>query len=137
MTANETAEPVIDVHQSVAAPVAIVWRALTESELLARWWAPNTLVAESGNEFVMEMPGWGNVACTVLVVEPEQHFGHTFGDWTIAWTLSSTSDGTDVSLVHAGFDLEKPQDQFAYENMAAGWVDTVLPRLAALCESLV
>lgn len=62
----------ISVDQFIAAPRARVWRALTEPELHARWWAPGDIAATVGHRFHLEMPGWGSIPCEVLEVEFEQ-----------------------------------------------------------------
>lgn len=125
----------ISVDQFIARPPERVWRALTEPEQLAAWWATGDVAAVVGHRFTLEMPGWGGVACEVLeVVEPER-FVYTFADWTLAWRLVSEGSGTRLFLDHSGFDLDDPQHRFAFDNMGPGWSDQVLPRLAALFET--
>ncbi|HEY8543510.1 MAG TPA: SRPBCC domain-containing protein [Acidimicrobiales bacterium] len=129
-----TATDTISVDQFVAAPAARVWRALTTPEELAAWWAPGDIAPVVGHEFLLEMPGWGNVPCTVLeVVEPER-LVYTFADWTLTWRLVPEGNGTRLFLDHSGFDLDDPQHRFAFDNMGPGWRDEVLPRLATLTE---
>lgn len=78
----------ISVDQFIAAPLAKVWRALTEPELLARWWAAGDIAATVGHRFHLEMPGWGAVPCEVVEVEPERRFVYTFTEnWTLVWRL--------------------------------------------------
>jgi uncharacterized protein YndB with AHSA1/START domain len=81
------------------------------------------------------MPGWGNVPCEVLeVVEPER-LVHTFADWTLTWRLVPEGTGTRLFLEHAGFDLDRTDHRFAFDQMGPGWRDEVLPRLAAVAEA--
>src|SRR4051812_11057653 len=130
-----TAEPAtasVTVDQFIARPPERVWEALTTPELLARWWVPGDIAPTVGHEFVLEMPGWGNVACVVLEADAPERLVHTMGDWTLTWRLVAEGSGTRLLLEHAGFDLENPQDRFAFDNMGPGWRDQVLPRLAAL-----
>ena len=124
----------IHVDQFLPKPPAAVWRAITEPELLARWWAPGDIAAVVGHEFLLEMPGWGNVPCRVLEVEPESRLVYTFADWTLTWRLVAEGNGTRLLLEHSGFDLDDPQHRFAFDNMGPGWRDEVLPRLGALLE---
>ncbi len=124
----------IAIDQFIAASPARVWAAITTPDGLARWWVPGTIEATVGHEFLLEMPGWGNVACTVLEVEPERLIVYTFADWTLRWTLTPEGTGTRLILEHSGFDLDDPQHRFAFDNMGPGWRDEILPRLAAQVE---
>lgn len=136
-TPSPSPSPAIHVDQFLSRPPAIVWRALTDPDLLARWWAPGDIRPVAGHEFVLDMQGWGNVACTVLEVEPERRLAVRFGErWTITWRLEAEGDGTRLFLEHAGFDLDDPQDRFALDRMGPGWRDDVLPRLARLIDEL-
>jgi uncharacterized protein YndB with AHSA1/START domain len=124
----------ITVDQFIAAPPARVWRALTQPDQLAVWWAPGDIAPIVGHRFILEMPGWRNVSCEVLdVVEPDR-FVYTFADWTLTWRLVEEGTGTRLILEQSGFDLDNPQHRFAFDNMGPGWRDQVLPRLAALVE---
>jgi uncharacterized protein YndB with AHSA1/START domain len=119
----------IRVDQFLPHPPATVWRALTEPELLARWWAAGDIRAVEGHEFTLDMESWGQVGCRVLEVEPERRLVYTFTDnWTLTWTLVPEGTGTRLFLEHAGFDLEHPLDRHAFDNMGPGWRDEVLPR---------
>jgi uncharacterized protein YndB with AHSA1/START domain len=124
----------IEVDQFIAAPPERVWAALTVPEQLARWWVPGETAPAVGHRFVLEMPGWGNVACEVLEVDEPERLVYTFADWTLTWTLVPEGTGTRLLLEHAGFDLADPQHRFAFDNMGPGWRDDVLPRLAAVAE---
>ena len=70
--------------------------------------APGNIEPTVGHEFLLEMPGWGNVACTVLQVEPELLLVYTFADWTLRWRLEPEGHGTRLFLEHAGSDLDNP-----------------------------
>lgn len=54
-------------------------------------------------DLLLEMPGWGNIACTVLDVEPPERLVYTFGDWTLTWRLRPEGHGTRLFLEHSGF----------------------------------
>lgn len=123
------------VDQFVAAPPAAVWDIISTPEGLAKWWAPGNIEPQVGHEFLIEMPGWGNVECKVLEVEPESLLVYTFADWTLHWKIEAEGSGTRLFLEHAGFDLDNPQHRFAFDSMGPGWRDEVLPRLAAAAKS--
>lgn len=121
----------ITLDQFVAAAPASVWRALTEPELVRRWWADGDISAEIGHEFTLDMPGFGAQPCRVLESEPPRRFVYTFTtEWTLAWTLRAEGRGTRVFLEHSGFDLNDKRMAAAFERMGPGWRDVVLPRLA-------
>jgi uncharacterized protein YndB with AHSA1/START domain len=124
----------ITLDQFIAAPPSAVWRALTTPEQLAKWWVPGDIAPTLGHEFLLEMPGWGNVSCKVLEVDPERLLVHTFADWTLRWELSPEGTGTRLILEHSGFDLDDPQHRFAFDQMGPGWREEVLPALAAVAE---
>ncbi|MBV6755301.1 SRPBCC family protein [Rhodococcus opacus] len=127
----------ISVDQFIAAPPAKVWRALTEPDLLARWWAAGDVAATVGHRFHLDMPGWGAVPCEVVEVEPERRFVYTFTEnWTLVWRLVPEGAGTRLFLDHSGFDLDDKRGRDAFERMGPGWRDTVLPRLAGVAEEI-
>lgn len=120
----------IEVDQFLEHPPATVWRALTDPELLARWWAPGDMRPEVGHRFTLDMGGWGHVPCEILEVEPERLLVFTFTeDWTLSWRLVPEGSGTRLLLEHGGFDLDQPMHRFAYDRMGPGWEDEVLPAL--------
>jgi len=127
----------IEVDQFINAAPEKVWRALTDPELHAQWWAPGDVGPEVGREFRLEMPGFGSIPCRVTESVPPARFVYTFnGDWTLAWTLVPEGNGTRLLLHHSGFDLDDKRQADACERMGPGWRDTVLPRLAKLGEDL-
>ena len=125
----------VTVDQFIAASPEDVWTAICTPEGLAKWWVPGDIEPTVGHDFLLEMPGWGNVACTVVEVEDERLLVYTFADWTLRWTLAPEGKGTRLILEHSGFDLDNPQHQFAFDSMGPGWRDEVLPRLAETVES--
>lgn len=124
-----------NVDQFIAASPEVVWEAISTPEGIASWWVPGNIEAIVGHEFLLEMPGWGNAACTVLEVEQPRLLVYTFTDWTLRWSLVPEGNGTRLLLEHSGFDLDNPQHRFAFDNMGPGWRDEVLPRLANNIES--
>lgn len=121
--------------QFIAAQPSTVWRTISTPDGLSRWWAPGDIEPTVGHEFVLEMPGWGNVKCTVLEVEPERLLVYTFADWTLRWRIEPEGNGARLFLAHEGFDLDNPQHRFAFDNMGPGWRDEILPRLADAAEA--
>lgn len=59
-----------------------VWAALTDSNMLGRWFMKNDLIPEKGNEFTFRMApqkGWDGVTyCKVIEVEPPRKITYTY-----------------------------------------------------------
>lgn len=108
-----------------------VWRALTQTELIADWLMENDFVATLGHRFTFRakpLPGWsGIVNCEVVTVEAPHRLAYRWGDGTeseiglqtvVTWTLTPQDGGTLVRMEQAGF---RPQDGFAQTRMGGGW----------------
>jgi uncharacterized protein YndB with AHSA1/START domain len=102
-----------------------VWRALTDPDLLALWWARGDVRPIVGHRFALDMGAWGVQPCEVTAVDPERlleyHFAEGVLDTTITWRLEPEDEGTRLYLVHAGFDLDSLQGRLAYSGMGNGW----------------
>ncbi|WP_055603756.1 SRPBCC family protein [Streptomyces aureus] len=111
--------------QFIAHPPKAVWRALTDPDLHARWWAAGDVRAEVGHRFTLDMGQWGHQECEVLAVEPERLLSYSFApgtlDTTVTWRLEAEGTGTRLFLDHAGFDLDSPLGRAAFEGMGRGW----------------
>ncbi|MFH9968685.1 SRPBCC domain-containing protein [Streptomyces sp. S1A1-8] len=121
-----TTDPtVINCEQFIAHPPAAVWKALTDPELHARWWAAGDVRPVVGHRFTLDMGQWGQQPCEVLTVEPERLLRYSFAsgtlDTTITWRLQGEGTGTRLFLEHAGFDLDSPLGKAAVEGMGNGW----------------
>ncbi|HEV7961277.1 MAG TPA: SRPBCC domain-containing protein [Actinoplanes sp.] len=112
----------IECDQFIAKPPTAVWRALTEPDLLARWWAVGDIRPVVGHRFTLDMGSWGRQECEILQVEPEKLLRYTFAegtlDTTITWRLESEGDGTRLFLLHDGFAEDS---QEALRRMGNGW----------------
>ncbi|MFL0811454.1 MAG: SRPBCC domain-containing protein [Agarilytica sp.] len=106
-----------------------VWRALTQPELLAKWWATGNIQPTEGHEFNLDMDNWGLIPCKMLKVNLTESLQFSFGKWTIVWQLKDESSGTRLYLEQRGLDPNHPQDKFAIEHMEPGWSDIVFPNL--------
>lgn len=117
-----------------------VWKALTDPEIQADWWAAGDVKPVVGHRFTLDMGKWGHQPCEVLEVEPVRLLKYSFapGDTstTITWRLEPEENGTRLHLEHSGFDLESPLARQAFEGMGEGW-PTVLARIeGAIVERL-
>src|ERR1700710_2553180 len=134
MTATPTKS--ITVTHDRAAPPAKVWRALTDSQLVAAWLMPNDLKPIVGHRFTFNSQPMGNwdgvVHCEVTIVEPTTRLayawvggsdvperGITKLNTVVTWTLTPTvAGGTRLHLDHSGFT---ESNGFAFDAMTKGW----------------
>lgn len=119
-------------------PPAKVWRALTDPEIHARWWAAGDVKAEVGHRFTLDMGPFGQQPCEVLAVDPERLLSYSFApgtlNTTITWRLEPEASGTRLHLEHSGFDPDSPLGKTAFQGMSRGWPG-VLERMAPAIES--
>jgi uncharacterized protein YndB with AHSA1/START domain len=124
----------IQLDHFYAHPPSAVWRALTDPELHARWWAAGDVRPIVGHRFELDMGQFGKQKCEVLAVERERLLQYRFAagtlDTIITWRLAPEKNGTRLSLTHEGFDLDSPLSRRAFEGMKPGW-PAVLARLEA------
>jgi uncharacterized protein YndB with AHSA1/START domain len=127
----------IELEHFYRRPPSAVWKALTDPELHARWWAAGDVRPVVGHRFDLDMGPWGKQPCEVLEVEPERLLKYRFAsgtlDTTITWRLIPERDGTRLQLRHEGFDPDSPLAKQAFEGMKAGWPN-VLRRMEAVLE---
>ncbi|MEU6933859.1 SRPBCC domain-containing protein [Streptomyces sp. NPDC046374] len=136
---TEPARDTIHCARFLPHPPAAVWRALTDPELHARWWAAGDVKPLVGHRFTLDMGSFGSQPCEVTAVEDERLLAYRFAegtlDTTLTWRLEPEGTGTRLFLTHSGFDLDSPMGRQAYEGMGRGWPH-VLERLdAALGEA--
>jgi uncharacterized protein YndB with AHSA1/START domain len=103
-----------------------LWRALTESSLVAQWLMKNDFEPEVGRGFQFRlepMPHWdGVIDCEVLIVEPMKQLSYSWKalglDSVVLFTLTPAEGGTHVSVEQYGF---RPDQQAAYKGAHYGW----------------
>lgn len=91
-----------------------VWRALTESEYMAKWIMDNNFIPRPGYRAKFTAPaqkGWeGIVYSDVLEVEENRRITYTWEvnedkiPTTLVWSLEPQKNGTLVTLEHKGFE---------------------------------
>lgn len=111
-------------------PQEKLWRALTESTLLAQWMMSNDFEPTVGKKFQFRadpQPHWnGVVDCEVVLVDPidrlKYHWGTGGADsglqWMVEFTLAPTMGGTHVRMEQSGFG---PDQTAAYNGANYGW----------------
>ncbi|MFQ6547951.1 SRPBCC family protein [Aestuariibius sp. 2305UL40-4] len=116
------AEPrIVVLERDLPHPPAKVWRALTQSDLLADWLLQNDFRPEVGHTFTLTAE-WGEITCRVLTLEPEKALSYTWTggtlDTVVTWTLTPKDDGTMLRMEQTGFG---PGDRLAYGGARTGW----------------
>ena len=126
---------IIQLEHSYAHPPSAVWKALTDPELHARWWAAGDVRPVVGHRFELDMGKWGKQPCEVIEVHAERLLKYRFAigtvDTIITWRLVPEGTGTRLELTHEGFSLDSPMGRQAFEGMKPGWPQVLL-RLEAV-----
>ncbi len=107
-------------------PPEKVWRALTDSSLIAQWLLKNDFQPEVGREFQFRnepMPNWdGVIDCTLLVLDPLKRLSYTWRalglDSVVLFLLTPTEGGTHLRMEHSGF---RTDHEAAYKGATYGW----------------
>ena len=114
------------IEREFAHPPEKLWRALTESPLVAQWLMKNDFEPVVGRKFQLRsdpVPNWnGIIDCEVLVVEPQKRLSYSWGtmgmESAVQFTLTPTASGTHLRMEQSGF----PTDQdAAYKGATYGW----------------
>jgi uncharacterized protein YndB with AHSA1/START domain len=126
---NETPTSLV-VERTFPHPPEKLWRALTESPLLAQWMMNNDFQPVVGSRFQFRAdpaPNWnGIVDCEVLAIDPLKQLSYSWGvgpaeyglQWTVLFTLEPAEGGTHVRMEQSGF---RPDQQPAYSGAKYGW----------------
>jgi uncharacterized protein YndB with AHSA1/START domain len=121
-----TATRSVVMDREFAYPREKVWRALTESDLIAQWLMDNDLQPVVGHAFNFRMPpspGWeGVIESKVLIADPPERLSYSWGamglESVVTWTLVPTAGGTLVRMEHSGFGEDQ---EAAYKGATYGW----------------
>jgi len=120
----------IVVERMFAHPPEKLWRALTESPLLAQWMMSNDFEPAVGRRFQFHTepkPNWnGVVDCEVLIVDPLRRLSYNWGvggsesglQWVVLWTLTPAEGGTHLRMEQSGFS---PDQKSNYHGAKYGW----------------
>ena len=104
-----------------------VWQYLTNPELMELWLMPSDFKPIVGHHFRFTNPNNSFVVCEVSEVKPFTNLSYIWkDDWAVtktpytskvSWTLTPMEGGTELLLVHSGFELFK--DLSAHNS---GWM---------------
>ncbi len=128
-------------------PAEVVWEYLTNPELISQWLMKNNFLPVVGHEFefrsyaMPEMDFDGVFYCKVLEVVPFKKLSYSWkfgpGDGTLTssvvnWTLSEKDGGTELLLMHRGF--EGSNFLAMLQSMEEGWLRHIQKILQLLNE---
>jgi uncharacterized protein YndB with AHSA1/START domain len=129
----------IEVDSFLPHPPAKVWRALTETDVMAAWLMPNDFAPEVGHRFTMTtdpVPSQGFdgvIRCEVLALEREHRLKISWVssglDSTVEWRIEAEGRGTRLFLTHDGFDESQPGQAATYRILDGGWRAMMVKRL--------
>lgn len=113
-----------------------VWDYLTRPELIEQWLMRSDFKPEVGHRFMFwtkPLPQFsfdGNIYCEVLEVVPFKKLSYTWRggaskdeinlDSVVVWTLTEKEGGTELHLVHSGFNTDVNPGMFMAMN--EGWL---------------
>ena len=128
---TETANPpdntrTLVIEKEFPHPPQKLWRALTESQLLAQWLLANDFEPAVGHKFQFRnppMPQWdGLISCEVLVLDPLKSLSYSWSalglESVVLFTLTPTENGTHLRMEQSGFRTDQQQ---AYQGANYGW----------------
>src|SRR5215212_5999322 len=140
---NKTTEPLI-VERTFNAPVAQVWKAITNRDDMKKWYFDLAeFKPEVGFQFRFVVEHEGNSfdhRCEVTEVIPQKKLAHTWryegqpGDSLVTWELFPEGEKTRLKLTHTGLETFPALPAYARKNFEAGWtslVGTELPNFLA------
>jgi uncharacterized protein YndB with AHSA1/START domain len=143
MTTNKLSNAVV-VERTFKAPVARVWKALTDVEQMRQWYfdlkefKPNVGFEF---EFVVEHEGTTyHHLCRVTEVIPERKIVYTWrykdepGDSLVTFELFDEADKTRVKLTHTGIETFPKTPAFARKNFESGWTAIIGSELKQFVE---
>ena len=125
-------DPIV-VEQIYNAPIALVWKAITEKDQMRQWFfeAMTEFEPAVGFETQFDVECEGQIfphQLKVTEVVPEEkivygwRYGGFPGDSSVTWELSESSDGTKLMLSHRGQEtFAQDNPIFSREAGEAGW----------------
>jgi uncharacterized protein YndB with AHSA1/START domain len=144
MTTKNTLAEAVVIERTFNAPVARVWKALTDVEQMRVWYFDlKEFRPEVGFEFefVVEHERMTyHHLCKVTEVIPQTKIAYNWrykghdGDSLVTFQLSADGDKTRLKLTHEGLDTFPKTAAFARENFLKGWTEIIGSELKQFVE---
>ena len=132
------------VERSFNAPVARVWRALTDADEMRQWYFDlKEFKPEVGFEFEFVVEHDGNTyhhLCRVTEVISEKKIAYTWryknepGDSLVTIELFAEGNKTRLKLTHSGIETFPKTPAYARKNFEAGWTQIIGSELKQFVE---
>ena len=139
MSAKTESTDAIVVERVLNAPVARVWKALTDVNQMRQWYFDlKEFNPQVGFEFDFVVEHEGNNyhhLCRVTEAIPEKKIAYTWryegepGDSLVTFELSAEGEKTRLKLTHSGIETFPKTPAYARKNFETGWntiIDTEL-----------
>lgn len=127
------------------APVARVWKALTDADEMRRWYFDlKEFKPQVGFEFEFVVEHEGNSyhhLCKVTEVIPQQKLAYTWrykgheGNSLVTFDLLPDGEQTRLKLTHSSLETFPPTAAFARKNFLAGWTEIIGSSLKQFVEA--
>lgn len=121
---------ILTLEHTFNAPIALVWRAITEPELMKKWYFDiSAFKLEVGNKFHFEAGEEGKRyvhLCEILEMVPQKKLRYSWeyegqvGLSFVTFELSAIGEKTILKLTHEGLSTFK-HPHFIRANFVAGW----------------
>ena len=142
-TKNKLAEAVV-IERTFNAPIARVWKALTDVEDMRRWYFDlKEFKPEVGFEFEFTVEHEGfkySHLCRIAEVVPQKKLAYTWrykgyeGDSLVTFELLADGDKTRLKLTHVGLETFPKLPAFARKKFEAGWTEIIGSELKRFVE---
>jgi uncharacterized protein YndB with AHSA1/START domain len=133
-TTSNLAESIV-IERTFNAPVARVWRALTDVDQMREWYFDlKEFKPEVGFEFEFAVEHEGNKyhhLCKVTEVIPQKKIAYTWrykgepGDSLVTFELFAEGEKTRLKLTHTGIETFPKTPAYARKNFEGGWTELV------------
>jgi uncharacterized protein YndB with AHSA1/START domain len=142
-TKSETIDAVV-LERTFNAPVARVWRALTDVDQMREWYFDlKEFKPEVGFEFGFVVEHEGNTydhRCRITEVIPQKKIAYSWryhgheGNSLVTFELFPEDEKTRLKLTHEGLDTFPKTAAFARENFEKGWTAIIGTELRQFLE---
>ncbi len=144
MNTKSSLEEAVVLERTFDAPVARVWRALTDVEQMRQWYFDlKEFKPEVGFEFefVVEHEGASyHHLCRVTEVVPQRKIAYTWrykgepGNSLVTFELFDEGKNTRLKLTHSGIETFPKTPAYARKNFEAGWTAIIGSELKQFIE---
>ncbi len=144
MTTKSNLEEAVIIERTLNAPVAQVWKALTDVDQMRQWYFDlKEFKPEVGFEFEFVVEHDGNTyhhLCRVTEVISEKKIAYTWryknepGDSLVTIELFAEGNKTRLKLTHSGIETFPKTPAYARKNFEAGWTQIIGSELKQFVE---